>query len=102
MSETRQKVKVVLNGQHCIEGASRKLYNAMTQALVTGEIAPERAEKNLGLLAEFLETVDFPALRSRYHDLDGRRQLEVYISREKDGRFVVTWDDKRVVVDRKD
>ena len=94
-------MKVVLKGQHCIEGASRRLYDTMVQKVVTGELQSDLVEDEIELLAAFLETVDFLSLRTRYPDLDGRRELEVEISQTAEGRFMLAWDDKRVVIDRK-
>ena len=87
-------VRVVL-GKHCIEGASRERYQEMVQALLMGKVSPETVQKDLELLEDFLETVDFSRLRSAYPDLDGRREVEVTIERVDRG-FEIDWDQGRV------
>jgi hypothetical protein len=92
-------VKVVL-GRHCIEGASRERYQELVQELLDGKLEPEDVQDSLELLEDFLKAGDFPALRTHYPDLDGRREVEVQVERTDEG-FVVEWDRGRVVVEAK-
>lgn len=81
--------------RHCIETAIRRCYD---QALGTyfkqsGE-ERERLEKDIELLLQALETLDFPTLRGRHRALAGATASRVALSKDHSGRLVIQIDDQ--------
>ena len=86
-------------GEHCIEGTARKFYQRLVREILEERVSPEKAEDQLALLADFLQSVDFARLRSQHPDLDGRKEVEVVLSRTREG-FLLQWEGNRLEVRR--
>ena len=85
-------------GDHCIEGAARHKYHSLVQKVIKDEVDNiDYIEKVIDLLGDFLQSVDFAKLRSKYEDLDGRYSLKVILQRHG-CVFLISYNDKVVEV----
>ena len=79
-----------------MQTAARRAHRALTDALIDDCLKPcaaeggglERAEAELALLAEFLETHDFKRLRADHPELAGGHPVTLVITRAPDGRVI--------------
>jgi hypothetical protein len=86
-------VKLVLDlRRHCIETAIRHRYNAAVQTYFKQEEERPMLEKEIALLLEALETLDFPALRSTYPALAGSTAARITLSKDPAGPLTMTID----------
>ena len=80
---------VVLDVEHhCVETAARSAHRRLAQELMCGR-GNKRAEDQLSLLGDFLETTNFRALRSAHPELAGGSSHQVFLGRGADG--AVSW-----------
>ena len=78
---------------HCIETAIRKRYDqAISAYFKKSKKERERHEKDLELLLQALETLDFPTLRARYRALAGATASHVALSTDHSGHLVIHID----------
>jgi hypothetical protein len=86
-------VKLTLNLKlHCIETAIRRRYDQTLGTYFKDENARLRLEKDIELLLEALETLDFSALRGTYGPLAGQTDSQVMLSRDRKGRLSIGID----------
>jgi hypothetical protein len=78
--------------RHCIETAIRRRYDQALGAYFKQEDARPRLEKDIELLLEALETLDFPALRGTYCPLAGKTEAPVTLSRDLRGQLSIHID----------
>jgi hypothetical protein len=88
---------VVLSlSHHCIETAARREHRRISGLMLEGQ-APEGAEADLVLLAEFLGQTDFRRLRAERPELCGGRPVSVELRRDGSrlDLWVITSDGER-------
>lgn len=73
---------------HCIATEVKRRYNRALSRLLKGGGDVKRLEAEVELLKQALETLDFPAIRSRYPDLAGQSGASVVLGRNREGLFV--------------
>jgi hypothetical protein len=78
--------------RHCIETAIRRRYDRALGAYFKEEDARCRLEKDIELLLEALETLDFSALRGTYRPLAGKTEAHVTLSRDLQGQLSIHID----------
>jgi hypothetical protein len=78
--------------RHCIETAIRQRYDAAIRTFFKKEDERPRLEKEIGVLLEALETLDFPALRSTYPALAGSTGARITLSKDPTGPLVIQID----------
>jgi hypothetical protein len=72
----------------CIQSAVQRAHRELTVALLEGRATIATAGALIDLLAQFLDTQNFPALRAEHPELSGQRCCRVRIFRSDD---VVRW-----------
>ena len=82
MEETKTTMLVLDLSHHCIETAVRQRYNAAVRTYFKQEDERPKLEKEIDLLLEALETLDFPVLRSRHRELAGSTEARITLSKE--------------------
>ena len=82
--------------RHCIETAIRRRFDQALGASFNDENARPRLEKDIGLLLEALETLDFRALRGPHGPLAGQTDTQVTLSRDRQGHLAIDIDDQRL------
>ncbi|QTA93083.1 hypothetical protein [Desulfonema magnum] len=80
--------------KHCIETEAKKLYNRCLSQYFRADADLERLEQKIDILKTILEEFDFPRLRSRYPELAGDREAEVFISKNNENQIVIIIDGK--------
>jgi hypothetical protein len=78
--------------RHCIETAIRRRYDQALGTYFKQEDARPRLEKDIELLLEALETLDFPALRGTHRPLAGKTEAHVTLSRDPQGQLSIHID----------
>jgi hypothetical protein len=78
--------------RHCIETAIRQRYDAAIRTFFKKEDERPRLEKEIALLLEALETLDFPALRSTYPALAGSTAARITLSKHPEGQLTISID----------
>ncbi len=73
---------------HCIATEVKRRYNRALSRLLKGDGAGDDLEAEVELLKLALETLDFPAMRSRYPDLSGDTGVSVVLGRNGENLFV--------------
>ena len=68
--------------RRCIETAIRRRYDAAVRTYFKQGDARPRLEKEIEILLEALETLDFPVLRSRHRALAGSTEARITLSKE--------------------
>jgi len=90
-------VKLTLDlRRHCIETAIRRRYDRALGTYFKNETARPTLEKDIELLREALETLDFPALRGTHRPLAGQTDTLVTLSRDRQGHLSIDIDDQRL------
>ena len=82
--------------RHCIETAIRRRYDQALGTYFKDENARPRLEKDIELLLEALETLDFPTLRGTHGPLAGQTDTQVTLSRDRQGHLAIDIDDQRL------
>ena len=77
---------------HCIETAIRRRYDAAVRFYFKKERERLRLEKEIALLLEALETLDFSALRGTHPALAGSTRARVVLSKESGGPLTICID----------
>jgi hypothetical protein len=77
--------------RHCIQTAARRRYEKILSDCLRSQVPDDDLEKQLDLLRQALETLDFGLLRSRWPELAGGHRVNVGLSRAE-GRIVVHID----------
>ena len=85
--------------RHCIETAIRQRYNAAVRSYFRQNDERPRLEKEIALLLEALETLDFPALRSTQPALAGSTEARITLSKEDPTGLLVIQIDGRPLTD---
>ncbi len=80
--------------RHCIETAIRKRYEKALKAYFKSETNRDKLEKEIQLLLQALETLDFPSLRSTYRPLAGASTSQIRLSMDSTGRLTIHVDDQ--------
>jgi hypothetical protein len=75
--------------RHCIETAIRRRYDQALGTYFKDENARPRLEKDIELLLEALETLDFPTLRGTHGPLAGQTDTQVTLSRDPQGQLSI-------------
>jgi len=78
--------------RHCIETAIRRRYDQALGTYFKQEDARPRLEKDIELLLEALETLDFRALRGAHRPLAGKIESRVTLSRDPQGQLSIHID----------
>lgn len=78
--------------RHCIETVIRTRYDQALNAYFKQANDRERLEKEIELLLQALETLDFPTLRGRHRALAGATASHVVLSRGHNDRLVIHID----------
>jgi len=78
--------------RHCIETAIRRRYDQTLSTFFKDANARARTEKDIELLLEALETLDFPALRGAHRPLAGKTEARVTLSRDPQGQLSIHID----------
>jgi len=78
--------------RHCIETAIRHRYDAAVRTFFKQENERPRLEKEIALLLEALETLDFPALRSTHSALTGSTAARITLSKDPGEPLTITID----------
>jgi len=78
--------------RHCIETAIRHRYNGALRAYFKREDERRGLEKEIALLLEALETLDFSALRAAHPALAGSTEARITLSQDSTGRLVIQID----------
>jgi hypothetical protein len=86
-------VKLTLDlRRHCIETAIRRRYDQALSTYFNNERARLQLEKDIELILEALETLDFPALRGTHRPLAGKTETRVTLSRDPQGQLSIQID----------
>ncbi len=92
--ETGNAEVVLSLGDHCIETESRReLKRLMDLYFAAGEGDVSLLETRIEILQEFLQTADFPSLRSSDQRLAGLIPSKVVLRREKGGTVSFSIED---------
>ncbi len=75
--------------KHCIETEAKKLYNQFLSQYFKADTDKERLEEQIEILKTILEQFDFPGLRSRYPELAGHHDTDIFISKNKQNQTVI-------------
>lgn len=78
--------------RHCIETAIRRRYDQALSTYFKNERARPQLEKDIELILEALETLDFPALRGAHRPLAGKTETRVTLSRDPQGQLSIQID----------
>jgi len=78
--------------RHCIETAIRHRYNGAVRAYFKREDERPGLEKEIALLLEALETLDFSALRAAHPALAGSTEAMITLSQEPEGQLTIAID----------
>ena len=85
--------------RHCIETEIRHRYNAAVRTYFKQEHDRPMLEKEIALLLEALEALDFPALRSAHPALAGSTGARITLSKEDPTGPLVIQIDGRPLTD---
>lgn len=84
---------------HCVQSAAKSLHEALVRALFkAGAGEAETLEEKIEALKLFLETADFPALRSSHSALAGGSAQTVILEIDEQGGFTILLEGVRVAV----
>jgi len=84
---TELEIILKLEKDCCIQSAAKKEYNRMLRDFLTGgSIHGPEDEYMLELLRDFLESTNFPALRSSNEALSGVKNYTCILTRNPDGK----------------
>jgi len=95
----RMTIQLVLK-HHCIQTAVKKAYERLLRACLKhppGDDAFKAMEADIERLKFFLETCDFPHMRSQYPELSGREEVSVTLElKEGKGDMVLICGGRRI------
>jgi hypothetical protein len=80
--------------RHCIQTATRRRYEKILARCLRSKTPDRALERQVDLLQQALETLDFSLMRSRWPELAGGRKADVGLSRAE-GRLLVHIDANR-------
>ncbi len=81
--------------RHCIQTATRRCYETLVAAYFKAGAGRSDLEPRIGLLHQALETLDFPALRSRWPELAGGRAVKASLL-QSEGQIVIRTEDRTI------
>jgi len=79
--EINMNIKLNLR-QHCIETEIKKCYHRSVSQYFNSDKNKELLEEQIEMLKTALEQFDFPRLRSKYPELAGHNDAEVFLSKD--------------------
>jgi hypothetical protein len=84
--------------RHCIETEIKKRYNRSLSEYFSSDKDKDRLEEEIELLKTALEHFDFRRLRSKYPELAGHNDAEVFLSKDLQNHVIIIVN-KRILND---
>jgi hypothetical protein len=78
--------------RHCVETAIRHRYNAAIQTYFKEKSERRHIEKDIAVLLEALETLDFSALRGKHPALAGSTPARITLASDPKGKLTLLID----------